>query len=181
MKQHWIGNCYFYAAVGSLLATDPNAVRKLITEERDGTFTVRFPGRKVINVKAPSEAEIFLFRKPGQTGVWMWVLEKAYGEYCKSDPGWQEWRKHLGRKETSVPQENTEGPSLMDDGLQVLTGKPIEWVFNLPQKRMIERLESLFSESPRRPVTADSTFNVVKDNTAAVWGHTYSVLNYNYI
>ncbi len=179
VKQGPIGNCYFYGAVGAVLATNPEALKDLIREEADGTFTVRFPGKKPINVKAPSDAEIFLFPKPGKDGTWMWVLEKAYGQYCMDDHFCQQWRRALGRERTYVPQENTEGPSLFDDGLKFLTGKTIAWTFNVDKDKMIEKLEALSEEKPRRPITADASFNVKVGTGAPVWGHTYSVISYD--
>lgn len=179
VKQGPIGNCYFYGAVGAVLAADPSAITRLIKEEADGTYTVRFPGKRAVNVKAPSDAEIFLFPKPGKDGVWMWVLEKAYGQYCMNDKFCQQWRKMLGREQTHVAQENTEGPSLFDDGLKFLTGKSIEWTFNLKPENMISQLELLASENPKRPITADASFNVKVGKGAPVWGHTYSVISYN--
>lgn len=179
VKQGAIGNCYFYGAVGALLAVNPAAIKDLIKEEADGTYTVKFPGRKAINIQPPSDAEIFLFQKPGKDGTWMWALEKAYGQYCMNDTMCQQWRKLLGREQNFVPQENTEGPSLFDDGLKFLTGKSIEWTFNFDKDKMIGKLEELAAEMPRRPITADASFNVTVGKGAPVWGHTYSVINYD--
>lgn len=178
VKQASIGNCYFYGAVAALADANPKAIQDMITPNQGGTYTVNFPGKKPITVDAPSDGELSLYPKPGQFGTWMWVLEKAYGQYCMNNPTDQMFRKLLKRAESAVPQEHTEGPSLMDGGLRVLTGKGMGHVWNHKQDEMEKVLKDLMTEKPRRPITTDATFNVKTGDGAAVWAHTYSVLEY---
>jgi hypothetical protein len=116
----------------------------------------------------------------------LWVLEKAYGQHCINRPGddnpagltgtiasWTKVRKSL------CPQERTEGPSFVDDGLKILTGKPVGWLWNKDQPKMEEHLAAMFKETPRRAVTADAHVNVVQEKGAPIRWHTYSVLDYD--
>lgn len=179
VKQGPIGNCYFYGAVGAVLSVNPSAIREMITDNGDGTYSVTFPGKDRIEVAAPSDAELFLFPKPGTHGTWMWILEKAYGQLCMESAVSQKFHAALGRAHTLVPQEHTWGPGVFDEGLRVMTGKSTEWVLNFNKKAMAEALEKLFDERPRRAITADATVNIKTGDGAPIWGHTYSVIDYN--
>src|SRR5262249_28273049 len=65
VKQAFIGNCYFYGAMAALAEANPKALQDLIKDNKDGSYTVTFPGKKAITVDAPSDAELTLFPKPG--------------------------------------------------------------------------------------------------------------------
>jgi hypothetical protein len=184
VKQGPIGNCYFYGATAAVVAADKNIIKDLITE-KDGKYVVTFPNKPPITVEAPTDAELALYPKPGKDGVWMWVLEKAYGQHCINRPGDDNpaaLTAMLGRfgkgNKSLVPQERTEGPSFVDDGLKILTGKKVGWIFNQDRPKMEEQLAAMFTEKPRRAVTADSHVNVVQEKGAPVRWHTYSVLDY---
>jgi len=177
VRQAFNPNCYFYGAVGAVVASDPEKVKDMIKDNKDGTYTVKFPGKDPETVKAPSDAELLLYPKPGQDGVWMWVLEKAYGQYCMKHD--QTFRTIMRYPDTPIPQEHTDGPGLFDDGLKILTGKGTENVWNFDKEKMAATLKELSSEKPPRAMTADASINVKTGEGAPVWGHTYSVIGYN--
>ena len=177
VRQAFNPNCYFYGAVGALLASDPEKIKDMIKDNKDGTYTVKFPGKDPEIVKAPSDAELLLYPKPGKDGVWMSVLEKAYGQYCMKHD--QVFRKIMGKPDTPIPQEHTDGPGLFDEGLKILTGKGTDWLWNTNKEKMDATLKELTSEKPPRVMTADASVNVKTGDGAPVWGHTYSVLGYN--
>src|SRR5579885_2781107 len=149
VQQAGIGNCYFYGALAALAAANPDEIRKMIRENQDGSYKVKFPGQKEIDVAAPSDAEITLYPKAGQFGSWVWVMEKAYGQYCMKDPSALAFRRLLGRDDSPVPQEHTEGPSFLDGGLRILTGKPINHVWNARPDDLHAQLSELMLEKPR--------------------------------
>jgi len=177
VKQSFNPNCYFYGAVGAVLASDPEKIKDLIKDNKDGTYTVTFPGKDPEIVKAPSDAELMLYPKPGKDGTWMWVLEKAYGQYCMKHD--QMFRKIMGYPDSPISQDHTDGPGLFDEGLKILTGKGTNWALNIDKDKLAATLKDLTSEKPPRPITADASFNVKTGEGAPVWGHTYSVLGYN--
>lgn len=80
IEQGSLGDCYFLAGVSSLAATDPAAIKRMITPNRDGTYTVTFPGRQPVTVTAPTDAEIARYASTGREGMWLNVLEKAYAK-----------------------------------------------------------------------------------------------------
>ncbi|MEQ8277301.1 MAG: C2 family cysteine protease [Deltaproteobacteria bacterium] len=84
MRQGRVGTCDLNAAAGSIAAqdhgdADRNRLEDMITDNGDGTYTVAFPDESV-TVDAPTDAEIARYSTAGENGLWMTVLEKAYGE-----------------------------------------------------------------------------------------------------
>jgi Ca2+-binding EF-hand superfamily protein len=80
IEQGSLGDCYFLAGVASLASTKPEAIKQMIATNKDGTFTVSFPGRKPVTVTAPTDAEIARYASTGRQGIWLNVLEKAYAK-----------------------------------------------------------------------------------------------------
>lgn len=177
--QAGIGNCYYFAALASLADLSPKSIADMITTNKDGTYTVTFPGKKPVTVKGPTDAELTLFPKPTNEGVWVHVMEKAYGELCMNDSLYRALRQLRGMKESVIPQEHTNGGSALDAGLRVLTNKSIGWTWSLSGPKALH--EGLSDATTRGvPVTADTGFNVKVDGGPAT-DHVYSVLKYDKI
>lgn len=81
IRQDETGDCYFLAGVGSLVQSHPKSLVNMIQPNQDGSFTVRFPGKPRLRVQAPTDAEIGAYSDAGSDGIWLNVLEKAYGIY----------------------------------------------------------------------------------------------------
>ena len=80
-----LGDCYLIGAVGAVVNRDPETLRAMIDPLPDGTFLVRFPGGPVILVSSVSDAEIMLGSSDGDQGIWLNVIEKAYGQRVLAD------------------------------------------------------------------------------------------------
>ncbi|HEY9867984.1 MAG TPA: C2 family cysteine protease [Candidatus Obscuribacterales bacterium] len=108
INQGGIGDCYFLAAVGSLAEMNPQAIKDMIKDNGNGTYTVTFPGDRdnPITVAAPTDAEIALYVEGKEHGIWPAVLEKAYGEW---------------KGDTTIPQEAADGGDTIDKGIEILT------------------------------------------------------------
>jgi hypothetical protein len=77
--QGGMGDCYLLCVVGAYVHRDPQAVRKMIQPQADGTFQVHFGDGQTVTVKPLTDAELIMGAKEGSTyGVWLSVLEKAY-------------------------------------------------------------------------------------------------------
>ena len=77
VRQDFTTDCYFLSATGALAQVNPQAIVRLITPNRDGSFMVRFPNQPSIRVPAPTESEIATYTI-SKDGLWLSVLEKAY-------------------------------------------------------------------------------------------------------
>lgn len=113
VTQGSIGDCYFLAAVVGQAYRDPRAVRRMITDNGDATYTVTFPGRSAVTVPAPTDAELARYSSSGANGLWLSILEKAYGQ-VRNDESW------FGS--TTVAQEGADGGAQLSTGVSAVTG-----------------------------------------------------------
>ncbi|MCC7529742.1 MAG: hypothetical protein IT342_14560 [Candidatus Melainabacteria bacterium] len=87
IQQGIMGDCYFVASIAAVAQMSPETIKQMIVDNKNGTYTVTFPGAKdePITVSAPTEAERGLYNGSSEYGVWGSILEKAYGAYCGKD------------------------------------------------------------------------------------------------
>jgi hypothetical protein len=78
IRQDFTTDCYFLSAVGAVAQLNPQAIVRLVVPNRDGSFTVTFPGRPAMRIPAPTETEIATYTI-SKDGLWLSVLQKAYG------------------------------------------------------------------------------------------------------
>jgi hypothetical protein len=78
-RQGQLGDCYFVSMIGGLVNRDAEEVKKMITDNNDGTYTVKFAGHDPVVVDQLNDAELALTSTSGN-GVWLPILEKAYGQ-----------------------------------------------------------------------------------------------------
>lgn len=85
-----IQTCYFLASLAALANTKKYNPFDMITENKDGTFSVKFPGEKdAITIERPNAAELKFFSEQDQLN-WSHVLEKAHRKLTQQslfDPG----------------------------------------------------------------------------------------------
>jgi Calpain family cysteine protease len=82
------GDCFLEASLAAVAQSDPQSIENAIKDNKNGTYTVTFPGAKQypVTVSAPSMNELALFNGAGKDGTWASVMEKAYGELTKEQP-----------------------------------------------------------------------------------------------
>jgi len=148
VKQGNIGDCYFEAVLAGLAKANPAVIRDMIKNNRDGTYTVTFPGASTepITVKAPTEAELGTYNKGSKDGVWASVVEKAYGEYR---------RKH--GHDANTPQEGADGGGWPEPVIKLLTGKDTDTIDvpNTKQADLANKLAAAFASNPPKVIAAD--------------------------
>jgi hypothetical protein len=112
LEQGQYGTCYFLAALVAKAQQDPEGLKKMIQDNRNGTYTVTFPGHDPIVVEGPTDSEKLFGASSGGNGMWATLLEKAYAQLRaggKWDPN-------------SDPMEDVEGGSLRT-GMKAVTGR----------------------------------------------------------
>ena len=77
IRQDFTTDCYFLSAAGALAQVNPQAIVRLIAANRDGSFTVSFPGQPGVRVPAPTDSEIATYTI-SKDGIWLSVLQKAF-------------------------------------------------------------------------------------------------------
>jgi hypothetical protein len=80
VSQGGLGDCYFISAVGAALRRDSNVVRDMVQPQPDGSANVQFPRGPKVHVRQLTDAEIALTSTADNQGIWLNVLEKAYGQ-----------------------------------------------------------------------------------------------------
>ncbi|MBI5610669.1 MAG: hypothetical protein HY902_17465 [Deltaproteobacteria bacterium] len=98
VRQGYIGDCYLAAAMASVAAAKPDAIRQAMKDNKDGTFTVRFyeldySGRKTVHSETvdgdlPHYNDMPAYAKStekvdGKEYMEMWpsIFEKAYAQW----------------------------------------------------------------------------------------------------
>jgi hypothetical protein len=82
-------DCYFLAVVGDMVCRDAQRVRSMISAG-DAGYRVAFPSGRFVSVPFLTDAEMVMGASVGSDhGVWLSVLEKAYGLLRK-----ERWENH---------------------------------------------------------------------------------------
>lgn len=177
VQPYGIGNCYFVAAMASYAQTNPQGIVDMIKDNKDGTYTVKFPGvPDEIRVSSPSKTELDQVGGLTEGGVWPVVLMKAYGKYCGS---------------RNAQMEGADGGSLLSAGVKIFSRQGVSYLgigYMLPLmswKAMDVELQNALhpaKSADALPVTASTSKSLLSDKTVDgfVRGHVYSVLDYKH-
>lgn len=149
IKQGTIGDCYFESALATLAKQDPEQIIKMIKDNKDGTYTVTFPGdpKHPITVEAPADGELGLFNAGSKQGTWASVMEKAYGKYLKEHKG----------KQGHTDAEGADGGGWSEHPLELMTGKKytMKDVHDLSKEELAKELTDAFKNGDEEAITAD--------------------------
>jgi hypothetical protein len=82
VQQGALNNCWFVTAAMGVARTDPAAIKNLIADNGDGTYTVTFPGKEAVTITYDPNAK-------GSTsdGIWLRVLEQSAAKFLNIDAG----------------------------------------------------------------------------------------------
>ena len=172
IRQGLVGDCYFLAALGSVVATNPQIVTRIIGQNSDNSYTVTFPGARdePITIEPPGLIELSLYAKITHFGIWPCVLEKAYGQFLISH----------GYKRTVIPTDATEAAQHVYEAFDLITGQMGRWqlVSELDDEEISKSFSAAFKE--QRAVAAASLPSARGDRDVTADGlpsqHAYSVL-----
>ena len=96
MHQGALGDCYFIASLGAIADANPQAIESMITDNGDGTYTVRFyyqdaagqyaPDYVTVNNELPVQGgNTLYYNGVGSDGAyWLALVEKAYAQWDAS-------------------------------------------------------------------------------------------------
>lgn len=156
-----ITDCYFMATLAEFAKMFPEKIQEMIKDNKDGTFTVSFPYKEPITVKAPTDEELSKYARATEHGIWPAVMEKAFGALCK--------KEDLLPKKSDVDQESTETPVFggwfAERSMEVLTGEKATWKKFFNDKQLDKLLTHCMEQ--KRLITASHK------------QHVYSVLDYD--
>lgn len=75
IRQGGLGDCWLLAGLGSVVQADPEAIKRLIDDNGDGTYTVHFRDRDVT-------VDGWVSTDNSQNAFWVKIVEKAYAQYA---------------------------------------------------------------------------------------------------
>ncbi|MBC7773158.1 MAG: hypothetical protein H7210_11725 [Pyrinomonadaceae bacterium] len=78
-RQGPLGDCFFVCMAGALVLRDPEALKNVIKAAPDGGYEVTFGTGRTVQVSEMTDAEIAMTSRTGNEGLWLPVLEKAFG------------------------------------------------------------------------------------------------------
>lgn len=179
-------DCFYLAPIASLAGSQPQELAKMIKDNKNGTFTVTFPGDAAHpqTVKRPTDAELAVFAKASGNGIWAPVLEKAFMSYLESNP--EARKKALSADDAAA---GGSGRNVLAEGgrvtfaLELLTGKSVSMIKPSGDSSAATVAENVSGDLGKSlPVVAA----VAKGNSYAEslglptgYHHAYSVLGYD--
>ena len=84
IRQGALGDCFMLAPLGALVKRNPDDVKSMIQREDNG-YSVRFSDGNVVHVAPLTDAELALGGSGTSRGLWIRIMEKAYGSRRFSD------------------------------------------------------------------------------------------------
>ncbi len=108
IEQGKLGDCYFLAGVQGM---KPEEIKNMFQQNRDGSYTISFPGGEKSTVKPRATTDI-LANRSSANGVWISMLEDAAKPHIES-----------ANKAVGMPGKFEEGG--LGNGVELLTGKKI--------------------------------------------------------
>ncbi|MBL8952319.1 MAG: hypothetical protein JNK82_16185 [Myxococcaceae bacterium] len=178
VTQGALGDCYLLASLAALAQTDPEAVRNMVRDNHDGTFTVTFYERSVLDrlmgrfakVEVTVDADFYTngsgtpyYAKETPDGEkWVALVEKAYAQH---------WGGY----------DDIGGGGLLGGALSTLTGRPTDTLF-FPGLHSPDAVWATLTRAVdgKNPVAAGTLPEFHKDTTGTglAASHAYSVLGY---
>lgn len=152
IDQGQVGDCYFLASVAAMASTPEGkeSLKNMIEDHGDGTYTVTFPDdpKRHITVDEPTQSELAHSAAPTSNGIWVAVLEKAYGQY-------------YGRETdtlTRVRSDAIGNGGLSQETLKLLSGRGVETddLYSSSKEETHRRLAKAMDFD--RPVVADISY-----------------------
>ncbi|MBX9569570.1 MAG: hypothetical protein K2X77_11775 [Candidatus Obscuribacterales bacterium] len=177
ISQGSVNDCFLIAPMKELAKRDPEALSKMISDNKDGTFSVKFPDSpKSYTVKAPTEAELASYTNNKDSSI----IEKAFGIRYKED--------HPEKKSSLISTEQIDRGS-PQEAITALTGSNAETAYVVPggedalkmAKEAAEKGEMLIAASKESPaadgVQSSHAFGMSynKDSGKIVLQNPYSV------
>lgn len=167
LQQGSAGDCYFMAALASLAQRNPQKIVDMIQDNKNGTYTVKFPS-KPVTINAPTDTELGLY---GEGKAWVPIMEKAYGE--------------LRNDKFIIPKVNPYdliggGSTIVGRAIQELTGNPrdTDFLFATTKDFTRERLKHAV-ENNKLMVASINKSLFGKNELNLPDGHVYTILDYD--
>jgi hypothetical protein len=160
-RQGPLGDCFFVSSISSLAYHDPARFAQMISPKPDGSYVVKLPATQPIDVPAPTDAELAISSTTAGDGVWLAVMEQAFGKYRA--------RLHGGSEEIDGTELIRTGGDSMPT-IRALTGrKAIRFSFGKTVEDRAANADTVLPKLRRELVSALAEHRVI---TAGIAGRT---------
>lgn len=179
-RQGPLGDCFFVSMAGALAVRDSKALKDSIKAVAEGGYEVTFGTGKTVLVSELTDAEIAMTSRTGNEGLWLPVLEKAFG-MLRNDSKPEEHRTEQATDAIAL------GGSI-GTAIRALTGHEPSTVVlrSRAEKYVGEKLEALHTSVAEKLVKAFEDKRLVGASTAEDKlppginaRHAYAVLGYD--
>ena len=76
--QGLLGDCPFVSTVGAMLYRNPEDVKRMITQNDNGSYSIRLGNGQTVKLAHVTDADVAIWSSARSNGLWLTVLEKAY-------------------------------------------------------------------------------------------------------
>ncbi len=120
------GSCFVLSPMNAMLEKNPNAIKNMIRDNKDGTSTVTFPGAKdkPVTISNPTDAERLTYSSGSQSAI----IEKAYAKHMAAQSGQEAKFSGKDGKLRSPVQEIMKDGGDMAESMKLLTGREAGFV-----------------------------------------------------
>jgi hypothetical protein len=80
IRQGPLGDCWIVSAIGAAVHFHPLLLKEMILPRPDGSWTVKFLNGRSVFVNRLTDSQIALSSTTGDQGLWLNVLEQAFGQ-----------------------------------------------------------------------------------------------------
>jgi Calpain family cysteine protease len=173
IQQGSIGNCYFMASIASVARANPEAIRKLIKANADGSYDVTLYSKKgglvsltpqIVNVRPDFATDASgnpIYSGKGDNELWVMLLEKAY---AKMNGGY----------------DDTGKGGYIEEGIEALTGK--EANYYMCSSKTADELLALIQGAlaAKKPIDAATSGSgevefTTEEGSVIYKGHAYAI------
>jgi hypothetical protein len=173
VRQGALGDCYFAAPAAALAQKDPDAIRRLVSDNHDGTYTVSFHN---------PDGSIHAETVDGE--LWSQNGDPIYGQFHNNDAWFPIVEKAYAKWKGSYDAIGNGGQPA--DALQALTGAPTHsqsihsglplGIGNMSNDEVWNQLQSTIGSHHLMTATTSGLSQNIQDNGGVVNDHAYTVL-----
>lgn len=173
ISQGHLGNCFFVSMIGAMAHCNPEAIRAMITQNPDKSISVKFPDGRSTRIPRIPDTLIALGSRTGPQGVWLNVLEEAYGEVYKSK---------AAQDPAVFGIDRLSRGGNIGETIELLTGNKSEtttWKPGVPEDLLMVRYLLAKGRNQKALMGAGVPLDLKKPPPAIVVAHAYAILDFD--